>query len=601
MNGNSTNLIKEFKKQNNSQTPKSTVIDGNSNDQSIADSFSEKYKNLYQKNDSTNNLLHEINVLDQSINDNNFVEVENLSPSVVYQALQSLKNMKNDNVFTFKSDALIHGADILVKYFTLLFQSFLIHGYVPSILLTSTLQPIIKDKLGNKCSSDNYRAIGCSSLILKLLDKIILILFSSSLQLSEYQFGFQKCSSTSLCTWTVKETVNYFLNRNTPVFACFLDMTKAFDLVNYYKLFIKLKNKISPLFIRLLAFIYLHQKCDVSWNNCKSSEFNVLNGVKQGAVLSPLLFSVYINDLFDLLNQSGFGCYINNYFYGSVSYADDIVLLSPSVQGLQELVNISKNYFDSLDMVISLNINEPLKSKTKCLAFGSKSDPPPLKLGDNDILWTDSYTHLGHILTKDGTDVKDITAKMYSFIGKYHSLCQVLKHKDPRIYIKLINIYFCDFYGSNLWNLFSKSAEKFYTMWNKMVRFVFKLPSMSHRYLLEPLSSTPHLKTKLTDRFLKFHETVKNSLRPLIKNLYNLQVKDFRSDFGHNVQMINGMLNIDNLSFAKRGSVKYHPIRTYDEWRISILNELVTMKSNQSFSVLTLDELNDLITHVSCS
>ena len=112
----------------------------------IADSFSEKY----QKNDSTNNLLHEINVLDQSINDNNFVEVENLSPSVVYQALQSLKNMKNDNVFTFKSDALIHGADILVKYFTLLFQSFLIHGYVPSILSTSTLQPIIKDKLGNK-------------------------------------------------------------------------------------------------------------------------------------------------------------------------------------------------------------------------------------------------------------------------------------------------------------------------------------------------------------------------------------------------------------------------------------------------------------------
>ena len=165
----------------------------------------------------------------------------------------------------------------------------------------------------------------------------------------------------------------------------------------------------------------------------------------------------------------------------------------------------------------------------------------------------------------------------------------------------MINIYFCDFYGSNLWNLFSKSAEKIYTMWNKMVRFVFKLPSMSHRYLLAPLSRHPPLKTKLTDRFLKFHETVKNSLRPSIKNLYNLQVNDFRSDFGHNVQMINGMLNIDNLSFAKRGSVKYHPIRTYDEWQIFILNELVTMKSNQSFSVLTLDELNDLITHVSCS
>ena len=127
-----------------------------------------------------------------------------------------------------------------------------------------------------------------------------------------------------------------------------------------------------------------------------------------------------------------------------------------------------------------------------------KSSPmpcPKIKLGEN------SYIHLGHILSKDSTDVKDITSKMYSFIGKYHSLCQVLKHKDPRIYIKFINIYFCDFYGSNLWNLFSKSAEKFYTMWNKMLRFVFKLPFMSHRYLLELLSKTPHLKTKLTDRF----------------------------------------------------------------------------------------------------
>ena len=64
---------------------------------------------------------------------------------------------------------------------------------------------------------------------------------------------------------------------------------------------------------------------------------------------------------------------------------------------------------------------------------------------------------------------------------------------------------------------------------------------------------------------------VKNSLRPSIKNLYNLQVNAFRSDSGYNVQMINGMLNIGNLSFAKRGSVKYHPIRTSDECRISIL------------------------------
>ena len=334
-----------------------------------------------------------------------------------------------------------------------------------------------------------------------------------------------------------------------------------------------------------MAFIYLHQKCDVSFNNCKSAKFDVLNGVKQGAVLSPILFSIYIDDLFSLLKLSGFGCFINGYYYGSMSYADDIVLLSPSVYGLQKLINIAKSYFDTLDLIISINVVDPLKSKTKCLAFGTKVNPLPLKLGLNDILWTDTYTHLGHIFYRDGTMERDTKAKMYSFIGKYHSLCQVLKKKDPQIYIKLINIYFCDFYGSNLWNLYSNSVDKLYTMWNKMIRFVYNLPFDSHRYLLEPISNTSHVKTKLTNRFLKFYETVKNSSKPLINNLFNVQSNDFRSDFGHNVLMICTECQVSNLSLTKI----YVPI----------LKELLAIRENNLDSFLTSDETSHLISYIS--
>ena len=179
---------------------------------------------------------------------------------------------------------------------------------MPKNILVSSLQPIIKDKLGSKCDSSNYRAIGGSSLILKLFDIILLNIFSNSLTLAHEQFGFQRNSSTTLCSWTVKETINYFLNRDTPVFACFLDMTKAFDLVNYGKLFDKLKSRISPVFLRLLAYVYSYQRYNVKWNNSLSHSFSVYNGVKQGAIMSPTLLSVYIDDLFDILRESGLGC-----------------------------------------------------------------------------------------------------------------------------------------------------------------------------------------------------------------------------------------------------------------------------------------------------
>ena len=112
-----------------------------------------------------------------------------------------------------------------------------------------------------------------------------------------------------MCSWPVIETINYFNNRNSPIFSCFLDLTKAFDLVDFAKLFGKLKHKIGKTFIRLLAFIYVFQSCSVNWAGTKSDSFKVSNGIRQGAVLSPILFSLYINDLFELLSCSGFGYY----------------------------------------------------------------------------------------------------------------------------------------------------------------------------------------------------------------------------------------------------------------------------------------------------
>ena len=124
-----------------------------------------------------------------------------------------------------------------------------------------------------------------------------------------------------------------------------MDLSKAFDMVEWGVLFQALQARnVAPVLLRTLLYVYTAQSCDVKWNGSYSHRFPVTNGVRQGAVSSPTLFSVYINDLFRILKLSGLGCRIQNCFFGCFGYADDLLLLSASRSGLQSMVNICENF-----------------------------------------------------------------------------------------------------------------------------------------------------------------------------------------------------------------------------------------------------------------
>ena len=158
------------------------------------------------------------------------------------------------------------------------------------------------------------------------------------------QFGFQKGSSTTMATWMMTETINFFTNRGGPVYLCLLDLTKAFDHVKFSTLFQILCEKIPAIFLRFVFFSYMNQYCQVLWSGEPSEQFSINNGVRQGAIASPTYFNLYMNLIFDELKKSELGCFINDVYYGAIAYADDFALLAPSREALQSMITIVEKF-----------------------------------------------------------------------------------------------------------------------------------------------------------------------------------------------------------------------------------------------------------------
>ena len=97
-------------------------------------------------------------------------------------------------------------------------QSFLSHGHFSLYLLLATFIPILKDKLGSINNSKNYRSIAISSLVMKLFDWIFLLLYEEKLELDDLQYAYQQGCSTTMCSWSVIETIDYFIRNGSQPF-----------------------------------------------------------------------------------------------------------------------------------------------------------------------------------------------------------------------------------------------------------------------------------------------------------------------------------------------------------------------------------------------
>ncbi len=135
--------------------------------------------------------------------------------------------------------------------------------------------------------------------------------------------------------------MHYYVNNKSDVYSCCVDATKAFDMVKHDNLFeLLIERKISALAIRALLDMYQRQKMRTVWSGKFSRLFGTSNGRQLGGIVSPVLFCVYMDTLLKRLESEEYGCWIDSHYFGSVGYADDLKLLSPTICGLRKMTVI---------------------------------------------------------------------------------------------------------------------------------------------------------------------------------------------------------------------------------------------------------------------
>ena len=136
------------------------------------------------------------------------------------------------------------------------------HSFLPDGLVHSLLVPLVKDKSGRIEDKANYRVIALSTVMSKVLELILVERMQPYLHTCDSQFGFKSGLSTTRATFALKETVNYYTKQGSPVYACFLDASKAFDRVCYSKLLkILIGRGVPTNYLKLLMRWYCTQTC----------------------------------------------------------------------------------------------------------------------------------------------------------------------------------------------------------------------------------------------------------------------------------------------------------------------------------------------------
>ena len=490
----------------------------------IANSFNEYFSNigpsLSEKIDMSGNTMTYSDYLTNPAHSRfSFTPV---SEKETLNIINNLKNKKSYGIDGISNVLLKSIANEILKPLTLIINQSLETGIFPDAFKTSKVTPLYKK--GDKTDLNNYRPISILPTISKVFERVIHVqlydYFCKNNLLCEQQYGFRSKHSTELATIKLVDFLVKSMDENKIPGAIYLDLSKAFDTLNFNILINKLKfYGITGTPLKLLENYLRNRHQFVAFKNINSDLQEIRTGIPQGSILGPLFFSIYINDL---INSSN----IFNY----LMYADDTTLYF----NLEDVdsVNMSDNiniHLEKINVWLKLNKLTVNVSKTKFMIFHKRRDTPQLDLLLNNIKieLVSNFTFLGIILDSSLSwkkHTKMIAIKISKIIGILHKLKYIFPKEILLIIYKSLIVPHLN-YGLLLWGVYLKDI---FLLQKKAIRLVTHNSYTSHT---EPIFKEKGL-LNLADMFLL------NKLKFLHKIFHNNLPSYFQTYWEHFTQSV---------------------------------------------------------------
>lgn len=489
--------------------------------------------------------------------------------SEVSSAIRKLKSGKATAMDIVSNDILKASSPYIVDYILQLFNYILSSEIFPDIWGLGIIFPLFKS--GEQDDPNNYRGISINSSLSKLFTQIMndrLTTFTENNNVIHFnQLGFRKGYRTADHVFTLKTLIDQSLFSKKELHVCFVDFRKAYDTVWRDGLFLKLLGYgVSPKFVRILKSMYSTLSCCIRLPFGLSQQFPSLTGLRQGCNMSPLLFNIFINDFIDsLVNTESSSPMLNNIPISCLLYADDLVLISESSSGLQNLLNSLHTFTNKWFLEVN-----PIKTKTMIFSRKRKLLNSSFFIGSAPIAPCDSYCYLGCTFTKNGTFklasetlYEKATKAMYGVLNTFYkySNCPI------KFMLKLFDslVVPIALYNSEVWGplCFTKNANQVNIFgdvvnspesriqYKYLKRILGVGKNTSHWALLSETGSFP-LRTRIMTQMLRYWLHLYTSPNPILTAalICNTNLSFLHNTWFSQVKKLMTFLNIHHILYT---------------------------------------------------
>ena len=402
------------------------------------------------------------------------IPTNEISRQEVLKALGALKNGKATGVDNIPAEALKEGGDVIVDRLHQLLNLVWTQEEIPTDWKKGLLVKLPKS--GDLTHCGKWRGITLLSIPSKVLTRIILERMKDAVdrELRDEQAGFRKerCCTDQIATLRV--IVEQTIEWQSSLYVCFVDFEKAFDSIDRQTIWEIIRHYGVPeKIVNITRLLYEDYSCQVIHDGRLSEEFQVTTGVRQGCLLSPLLFLVvldWVTKTAYARSRKGIQWTLTQKLE-DLEFADDLALLSHRLQDMQEKVDALSEVAKRVGLKIS-------QEKTKVLRTNNKQEAP-ITIGGVATENVKEFAYLGSIISQTGGTDEDITARIKKARQAFAILRPVWKSTAISIHTKIrifsSNVKSVLMYGSETWRFTNSSSHKIQTFVNKCLRQILNV------------------------------------------------------------------------------------------------------------------------------